>query len=131
MSYSPCRNFSDVANDVAQMMQVTGEEGVSLEDHLVHQKSLFLDMVYLQQEAFDEVDASAALPRQKRTFDLVFDLVNRPYQFADKSAIRDYFVRLTGLFKNLNYSKEETPQYKGLLNKIQELADSTANPKRV
>jgi V/A-type H+-transporting ATPase subunit A len=118
-------------NDVAQMMQVTGEEGVSLEDHLVHQKSLFLDMVYLQQDAFDEVDASAALPRQKRTFDLVFDLINRPYQFADKSAIRDYFVRLTGLFKNLNYSKEETPQYKELFNKIQELADSTANPKRV
>jgi V/A-type H+-transporting ATPase subunit A len=117
-------------NDVAQMMQVTGEEGVSLEDHLVHQKSLFLDMVYLQQDAFDEVDASAALPRQKRTFDLAFDLVNRPYQFADKSAIRDYFVHLTGLFKNLNYSKEETAQYKELLNKIQELADSTVNPKR-
>jgi V/A-type H+-transporting ATPase subunit A len=117
-------------NDVAQMMQVTGEEGVSLEDHLVHQKSLFLDMVYLQQDAFDKVDASAALPRQKRTFDLVLDLVNRPYQFSDKSAIRDYFVRLTGLFKNLNYSQEETPEYRELLKKIQELADSVANPKR-
>jgi V/A-type H+/Na+-transporting ATPase subunit A len=116
-------------NDVAQMMQVTGEEGVSLEDHLVHQKSLFLDMVYLQQDAFDKVDASAALPRQKRTFDLVLDLVNRPYQFSDKSAIRDYFVRLTGLFKNLNYSQEETPEYRELLKKIQELADAAANPK--
>jgi len=27
----------------------------SLEDHLVHQKSLFLDMVYLQQDPFDQV----------------------------------------------------------------------------
>jgi V/A-type H+-transporting ATPase subunit A len=114
-------------NDVAQMMQVTGEEGVSLEDHLVHQKALFLDMVYLQQDAFDKVDASAALPRQKRTFDLVFDLVNRTYQFPDKSAIRDYFVRLTGLFKNLNYAEEQTPEYKELLNKIRELADSSMN----
>ncbi len=114
-------------NDVAQMMQVTGEEGVSLEDHLVHQKSLFLDMVYLQQDAFDQVDSSAPLPRQKRTFDLVFDLVYRPYQFKDKSAIRDYFVRLIGLFKNLNYSQEETSQYKEFLGKIQELAGSTAN----
>jgi V/A-type H+-transporting ATPase subunit A len=112
-------------NDVAQMMQVTGEEGVSLEDHLVHQKSLFLDMVYLQQDVFDQVDSSAPLLRQKRTFDLVFDLMNRPYQFPDKSAIRDYFVRLTGLFKNLNYAEEETSEYKELLNKIQELADST------
>jgi V/A-type H+-transporting ATPase subunit A len=117
-------------NDVAQMMQVTGEEGVSLEDHLVHQKSLFLDMVYLQQDAFDKVDSSAPLPRQKRTFDLVLDLVNRPYQFTDKSAIRDYFVRLTGLFKNLNYSQEETPEYQELLKKIQELAESAVNPKQ-
>jgi V/A-type H+-transporting ATPase subunit A len=117
-------------NDVAQMMQVTGEEGVSLEDHLINQKALFLDMVYLQQDAFDKVDSSAALPRQKRTFDLVFDLVNRPYQFTDKSAIRNYFVRLTGLFKNLNYSQEETPEYQELLKKIQELADSAVSRKR-
>jgi V/A-type H+/Na+-transporting ATPase subunit A len=55
----------------------------------------------------------------------VFDLVNRPYQFKDKSAIRDYFVGLTGLFKNLNYSQEGTSQYQEFLNKIQELADST------
>jgi len=117
-------------NDVVQMMQVTGEEGVSLEDHLLYQKSLFLDMVYLQQDAFDKVDASAPLQRQKRTFDLVLDLINRPYQFSDKSAIRDYFVRLTGLFKNLNYSQEETPEYRELLKKIQDLADAAANPKR-
>jgi V/A-type H+/Na+-transporting ATPase subunit A len=117
-------------NDVVQMMQVTGEEGVSLEDHLLYQKSLFLDMVYLQQDAFDKVDASAPLQRQKRTFDLVLDLINRRYQFADKSAIRDYFVRLTGLFKNLNYSQEETPEYRELLKKIQELADAAANRKR-
>ena len=127
IAYSPCWNFLRRGNDVAQMMQVTGEEGVSLEDHLVHQKSLFLDMVYFQQDAFDQVDASAPIPRQKRTFDLVSDLVNRPYQFKDKSAIRDYFVRLTGLFKNLNYSQEETAQYKEFLSKIQELADSTVN----
>ena len=80
-------------NDVAQMMQVTGEEGVTVEDYLAHQKSLFLDMVYLQQDAFDKVDASAPLLRQKRTFGLVFDLINRQYHFPDKSAVRDYFVR--------------------------------------
>ena len=124
------RELLQRGNDVVQMMQVTGEEGVSQEDYLVYQKSLFLDMVYLQQDAFDKVDSSAPLARQKRTFDLVLDLINRPYQLADKSAIRDYFVRLTGLFKNLNYSQEGTPEYRKLLKKIQELADAAANPKR-
>jgi V/A-type H+/Na+-transporting ATPase subunit A len=84
-------------------------------------------MVYLQQDAFDQVDSNTPLSRQKRTFDLVFELVNRPYQFKDKSAIRDYFIRLTGLFKNLNYSQEETVEYKEFLNKIRELADSSMN----
>ena len=40
-------------DSVHQMMQVTGEEGVTLDDFVTYQKALFLDMVYLQQDAFD------------------------------------------------------------------------------
>jgi V/A-type H+-transporting ATPase subunit A len=109
---------------IYQMMQVTGEEGVTLEDFITYQKSLFLDMVYLQQDAFDEVDASAPLERQKKSFDLVCDLVNRQYQFAEKEATRNYFTRLTGLFKNLNYSREDSPSYGDYLKQIHDLADS-------
>lgn len=109
---------------IYQMMQVTGEEGVTLEDFIIYQKSLFLDMVYLQQDAFDEVDASATLERQKKSFELVCDLVNRQYQFADKEATRNYFTRLTGLFKNLNYSREDSPSHADYLKQIHDLADS-------
>jgi V/A-type H+-transporting ATPase subunit A len=109
---------------IYQMMQVTGEEGVTLDDFVTYQKSLFLDMVYLQQDAFDKVDASAPLERQKKTFTLVNDLVNRQYQFKDKEAVRDYFTRLTGLFKNLNYAQEDSPEHAEYLKQIQELAQS-------
>ena len=109
---------------IYQMMQVTGEEGVTLDDFVTYQKSLFLDMVYLQQDAFDKVDASAPLERQKKTFTLVYDLVNRSYEFKDKEAARDYFTRLTGLFKNLNYAQEDSPEHADYLKQIQELADS-------
>jgi V/A-type H+-transporting ATPase subunit A len=109
---------------VLQMMQVTGEEGVTQEDFVIYQKSLFLDMVYLQQDAFDEVDASAPIKRQKLTFNKVHELVDMDYQFADKNAARDYFTRLTGLFKNFNYAAENSPNYELLLKQIDELADS-------
>ena len=111
-------------DSICQMMQVTGEEGVTLDDFITYQKSLFLDMVYLQQDAFDEVDASAPLKRQKKSFDLVCDLVNREYQFDDKSIAREYFTRLTGLFKNLNYSREDSPEHADYLKQIHELTDS-------
>lgn len=109
---------------VSQMMQVTGEEGITTEDFVLHQKALFLDMVYLQQDAFDPVDASAPLKRQKLTFDKVYDLVSRSYAFGDKAAVRDYFTRLTGLFKNFNYAAEGSPDYDDLLKQIDALADS-------
>jgi V/A-type H+-transporting ATPase subunit A len=111
---------------VDQMMQVTGEEGVTLDDFILYQKSLFLDMVYLQQDAFDDVDASAPLDRQKKSFDLVCDLVNRQYKCPDKKAARDYFTRLTGLYKNLNYTRENDPNHADYLKQIHALADSVS-----
>jgi len=107
---------------VQQMMQVTGEEGVTTEDYVTYQKSLFLDMVYLQQDAFDKVDASVSLERQRVAFARVYALVTRDYAFTDKAAVREYFTRLTGLFKNFNYAESESPEYRRLLQEIDALA---------
>jgi V/A-type H+-transporting ATPase subunit A len=106
---------------VAQMMQVTGEEGVSVEDFVLHQKALFLDMVYLQQDAFDEVDASVPLERQRMLFDRVNRILTRDCGFEDKDAARDFFTRLTGLFKNLNYAATDSPEHRRLLENIESL----------
>mgnify|MGYP000494154695 CR=1 FL=1 len=83
---------------VQQMMQVTGEEGVTTEDYVTYQKALFLDMVYLQQDAYDKVDASVSLDRQRLAFTRVHALVSRDYAFADKAAVRDavYFLSHAG-----------------------------------
>lgn len=114
---------------VLQMMQVTGEEGVTLEDFVTQQKALFLDMVYLQQDAFDPVDASCALERQKTSFELIYGLLSRDYSFTSKESARDYFTRLTGLFKNLNYSAKSGPDYPRYLQQILELSDIAAAPR--
>jgi V/A-type H+-transporting ATPase subunit A len=105
-------------DEVAQMMQVTGEEGVTLDDFVTHQAALFLDMVYLQQDAFDAVDASCPLDRQKRLFDRVHAVVTRSYGFADKPAARAHFTKLTGLFRNLNYAPEDSHDHARLTAEI-------------
>ena len=58
-------------DNINQMMQVTGEEGVTLDDFVRYQQSLFVDMVYLQQDGFDSVDAAVPLERQKQMFGLI------------------------------------------------------------
>ena len=103
------------------MMQVTGEEGITLADYVTYQKSLFLDMVYLQQDAYDKVDVSVPLDRQKETFALVRGLIRRDYAFADKEEAHRFFTLLTGLFKNLNYTARSAPEYTAHLGQIEEL----------
>ncbi len=111
-------------DSIHQMMQVTGEEGITLADYVRHQKSLFVDMVYLQQDGFDAVDVSVPLERQQELFTLVQRLITREYHFKNKEKARSYFIRLTGLVKNLNYARRETPDYSQLLAKIEELEKS-------
>ena len=108
---------------INQMMQVTGEEGVTLGDYVTFQKALFLDMVYLQQDAFDKIDAACPMERQRFCFNLIVDMARREFTFADKTEARNFFVKLTGLFKNLNYAHYDSNEYKDYIAKIKELRD--------
>jgi V/A-type H+/Na+-transporting ATPase subunit A len=108
-------------NDILQMMQVTGEEGITTEDFVIYQKALFLDMVYLQQDAFDKVDVTVPRDRQKEMFLLCKRLIDREYRFKDKEQVRDFFTRLTGLFKNMNYSPYHSDDFNRYLEQIGEL----------
>jgi len=106
---------------IYQMMQVTGEEGVTLEDYVTWQKALLLDMVYLQQDAFDKIDASTPQARQRESFELVRALIQRDYPFDDKEEARRFFTQLTSLFKNLNYAASESKEHAGYRAQIDEL----------
>jgi V/A-type H+-transporting ATPase subunit A len=108
-------------NDIQQMMQVTGEEGITTEDFVVFQKAQFLDMVYLQQDAFDKVDVTVPAERQIAMLLLCKRLIEREYRFRDKEQVREFFIKLTGLFKNLNYSASESADYQRYLTQIEEL----------
>ncbi|MDO6453830.1 V-type ATP synthase subunit A [Neptunomonas phycophila] len=99
------------AQAIEQMMQVTGEEGVTLEDYCTFLKAKFLDEVFLQQDAFDTVDASTPMSRQNEQLRLIQRVMDGLPAFDDKAAAQHYFMRITGLFKNLNYSAETSPDY--------------------
>jgi V/A-type H+/Na+-transporting ATPase subunit A len=98
-------------DSIYQMMQVTGEEGVTLEDYVTYQKALLLDMAYLQQDAYDAVDVSVPLERQQEVFTLVRSLLQRDYPFKGKEEARRFFTQLTGLLKNLHYAPRDSQDY--------------------
>ncbi len=109
-------------DDIYQMMQVTGEEGITLEDFIRWQKATLVDMVFLQQDAYDDVDVSMPLERQLESFKLVKKLTEQHYAFDDKDSARQMFTKITGLFRNLNYSPEASPEYERYFREIEDLS---------
>ncbi|WP_163647892.1 V-type ATP synthase subunit A [Modicisalibacter sp. 'Wilcox'] len=109
-------------DDIQRMMQVTGEEGISDADFLTHQQAALVDRVYLQQDAFDPVDVSTPLARQKAMLELLDQVVAMHGPFADKAAIRATFTRLTDLFHNLNGTASDSDAYRQYRDRIEALA---------
>ena len=109
-------------DSIYQMMQVTGEEGITLEDFVEWQKATLLDMVYLQQDAFDPVDAAVSRERQLASFRMILKLINREYSFKDKKDAREFFTRITGHYKNWNYSEMDSPDANRFFGEIESLA---------
>ncbi|MCC9608286.1 V-type ATP synthase subunit A [Blastopirellula sp. JC732] len=96
---------------INQMMQVTGEEGITLEDFVTWQKSVLIDMAFLQQDAFDEVDACMPRPRQLASLRMIKRLVTLDFGFTNRDEARNFFTQVTGLYKNWNYSPPDSPDY--------------------
>ena len=110
-------------SEVDQMMKVVGEEGTSLEDFIVYLKSEFLDNVYLQQNGFDEVDASTTEDRQEYIFSKVVAILKKEFSFKDKAQARDFFYNLRHRFIDWNYKKWESDEFKAQEKHVNELLE--------
>jgi len=53
---------------------------------------------------------------------LLKKLIAAEYRFKDREEAREYFTRITGAYKNLNYSPEESSDYERYQQEIEELA---------
>ncbi|MFA5984037.1 MAG: V-type ATP synthase subunit A [Methylococcaceae bacterium] len=115
-------------DSIYQMIQVAGEEGITMADFVCYQAAQFLDLVYLQQDAYDDVDVAVPIKRQQESFKKIASLVQVDYQFTSQELARDYFTHLTGLFKNLNYAASDSAEYASIMEKIDQLYASS--PKR-
>lgn len=90
------------SHEVSQMMKVIGEEGTSLKDYLDYLKGEFFDFVYLQQNAFDEVDESTSRERQIYVFNFIYHILEAEFSFPDKERALNFFQKMRQLFKTWN-----------------------------
>ncbi len=113
-------------NEVAQMMTVIGREGISTDEYILYLKSEILDRVYLQQNAFHDVDASCPKQRQVQVYDVILRFLDAKFDFEDKDQAFDKLMSFQELFLEWNYTPFESDDFKQIKEKIINMIGSLA-----
>jgi V/A-type H+-transporting ATPase subunit A len=108
-------------NEVNQMMKVVGEEGTSKDDFVTYLKSEYLDAVYLQQDAYHEVDAATPADRQRHVFHRIATILKTETAFPDQRTARQFYQKLTQTTRDWNRVARETPEFKNLETRIEQM----------
>ncbi len=124
ISWSKYNSFIDVqqsrrghdilhkSHAVAQMMKVVGEEGTSLGDYIDYLKGDFFDFVYLQQNAFDEVDEATSEERQKYVFNFIYHILEEDFDLENKEKALHFFQQLRQMFRGWNSASWMSEEFK-------------------
>ena len=96
------------AND---QINILGDDGVPVSYHERFWKSELIDFVILQQDAFDDIDASTPIERQKMMYGLVLDVCRKSFDFGDFESCSRFFKSLINLFRQMNYSEWQSEKF--------------------
>jgi len=77
--------------------------------------------VYLQQNAFNDVDASCPMERQKEVFDIILQFLDKDFGFAEKDEARDSLLTLQEKFLRWNTQPFQSNEYKQSLEEFKAL----------
>ena len=114
--------------DIAEQINILGDDGVPVEYHVIFLKSELIDFVILQQDAFDEVDSVTPMERQEEIVNMVIDVCHTEFKFDNFVEVMDYFKKMINICKQMNYSKYKSEQYVEFGKQLQELlAERRAN----
>ena len=106
--------------DAYEQINILGDDGVPMSYHEQYWKSELIDFVILQQDAFDDIDGSTPLDRQKFMLDLVLDICDRSFKFDNFEECTTYFKGLINTCRQMNYSEYQSEQFYKYLNQLKE-----------
>ena len=106
--------------EASEQINILGDDGVPVEYHERYYKSELIDFVILQQDAFDDIDANCPLERQKYVYNMVLDVCDKSFDFADFEECGSFFKGLINLFRQMNYAEWQSEKFYDYEKQIKE-----------
>ncbi len=98
--------------ETMEQINILGDDGVPISFHETFWKSELIDFVILQQDAFDDIDASTPMKRQQFMLNKVLNVVGKEFSFNNFEEVGSYFKKVINEFKQMNYSEFESEKFK-------------------
>ncbi len=117
------KNLLRKGREANEQINILGDDGVPVSYHVNFWKSELIDFVFLQQDAFDEVDALCPMERQKYMLDLVMELCGIDFNFEDFEKCREFFKELINDLRQMNYTKFHGEAFENYSRKINKLIE--------
>jgi len=115
------KNYVRRGKEMADQINILGDDSVPVSYHEAFWKSELIDFAYLQQDAFDAVDALCPIERQKYMLDIIIDICDKEFSFDDFEQCRDFFKNMINTLRQMNYSEfggEKFNEYQQELSKL-------------
>ena len=101
-----------------EQINILGDDGVPMEYHLRYWKSELVDFIILQQDAFDKIDCSCPIERQKFMLELVLDICDKNVEFDNFEECVSYYKGLINILRQMNYSEFKSENFYKFLEQL-------------
>ena len=115
------KNIVRRGKEMADQINILGDDGVPMSYHETFWKSELVDFAFLQQDAFDAIDAVTPMERQKFMLDFILEICDHQFNFDDYEKCRDFFKNLINDLRQMNYSEWQSEQFYNYLDKTRKL----------
>lgn len=112
------KNIALRGKEAYDQINILGDDGVPIEYHTRYWKSELLDFIILQQDAFDKIDQSTPLDRQKFMYNLVMEICDLEKEFDNFEECADYFKKLINTMRQMNYSEYQSTEFNNYLEQL-------------
>ena len=115
------KNLLIRGKEAKDQINILGDDGVPTDYHVKYWNSEFIDFTFLQQDAFDAVDADCSMERQKYMLKFILNICKTDFKFDNFEEIGNYYKRLINTVRQMNYSEFKSEQFKKYENEVDDI----------
>ncbi len=113
--------------EAMEQINILGDDSVPIGFHDRFWKSELIDFVILQQDAFDDIDSSTPMVRQKHMLSSVLKVADTEFKYKGFEEVSVFFKEVINIYKQMNYSEFESESFKKYESNLDSLLKERMN----